>query len=226
MSIGYGYGSEWHLLRWMGRHRQEFDRLVLAAIGNGAAALDWLDSAWNRGAVWPDAEIKGLDFLPVAHPARIDWEQKWPQTGNVPNWDAVGRLLLGDGSTEWVLVEAKAHVGELKSSCGAKANGGRPLIKRFLDDAKQALGVPVSHDWLTDHYQYANRVANLHFLQANGVSARLLMICFTGDRRPGWSCPVNQQAWQPALQKAKAHLGLSSGHGLANRIHELYLPVA
>jgi len=225
MSIGYGYGSEWHLLRWMGRHRQEFDQRVLAAIGHGKAQLDWLDCTLAPGATWLDAEIKGLDFLPAGDSVRARWEQEWPQTGNVPNWDAVGRLH-GDGSTDWLLVEAKAHIGELKSSCGAKKNGGLLLIEKFLDEAKQALGVPASHDWLKGHYQLANRVANLHFLRANGISARLLLLYFTGDHRPGWRCPKDQQEWQPALQKAKAHLGLPSGHGLASRIHELYLPVA
>ena len=32
-SFGSGYGSEWHLLRWLGRHRQELDKRVLAATG-------------------------------------------------------------------------------------------------------------------------------------------------------------------------------------------------
>ena len=226
MSIGYGYGSEWHLLRWMGRHRQEFDRRVLAAIGLGEAQLDWLDCGWNRRAVWPDAEIAGLDFLPAHDAVRARWTNLWPQTGNLPNWDAVGQVSKNDVPADWLLVEAKAHIGELKSDCKAKPNGGRPQISTFLDQAKQALGVPGSQDWLQGHYQSANRIANLHFLQQNGVSARLLFVYFTGDHRPGWSCPIDQQAWQPALAKVKAHLGLPAGHPIQSRIHEVYLPVA
>lgn len=223
MSIGCGYGSEWHLLRWMGRHRDQLDRHVLARVGNGAERIDWVDCGWSGGGS-PDAEVKGLDFLPQADPARMRWSSAWPQTGNVPNWDAVGRLHRG-GTTEWLLVEAKAHIAELTSHCGAKPHGGRPKIEAFLDDAKQALGVPSGHDWLTGHYQLANRIAHLHFLQANGVPARLLLLYFTGDERKGWNCPKVEQEWQPALQKAKAQLGLPPSHGLANRIHELFLPV-
>ena len=31
--MGYGYGSELHLLRWMGRHRNKFNDEVSKAIG-------------------------------------------------------------------------------------------------------------------------------------------------------------------------------------------------
>jgi len=41
--IGYGHGSEYHLLRWMGRHRHAFDSAVLAAVGRVL-----IEEVWER----------------------------------------------------------------------------------------------------------------------------------------------------------------------------------
>ena len=59
--IGHGYGSEWHLLRYLGRHRAAVDRFVLDA--TGGEAIEWLDFGFNRNAAMFDDEPKGLEFL-------------------------------------------------------------------------------------------------------------------------------------------------------------------
>ena len=131
-----------------------------------------------------------------------------------------------DGKHEWLLVEAKAHIDELESSCGAKPHGGRPKIETFLDRAKQHLGVQPNCDWLNGHYQYANRLATLSFLDKFGVSARLVFIYFTGDHHLGWSCPPDASGWQQDLIGMKSLLGLPAIHPLSGRIHDLFLRVA
>ena len=228
--MGNGYGSECHLLRWMGRHRKKFDEEVLSAIGCPySLAVDWEEFGFQKGGgFWPDEEIRALDFLGPQHQARKKWQMEWPQTGNVPNWDAVGRLPLNSGESEWLLVEAKAHLGELKSSCGAKDKKGASWakIETFLARTKTALGVPASANWMEGHYQYANRLALLDFLLRNEVQARLIFIYFTGDSRKGWQCPSNQRGWFSALADLKTHLALSKNHSLADRTHDIYLPVA
>jgi hypothetical protein len=37
-----------------------------------------------------DREWKGLEFLDSASDVKSAWVKFWPQSGNVPNWDAVG----------------------------------------------------------------------------------------------------------------------------------------
>lgn len=224
--VGHGYGSEWQLLRWMGRHRTEFDRRVLHAVGQPESRVKWLDHGVDPGREWPDIEPKGLSFLPDGDPVRAKWESQWPQSGNVPNWDAVGLIEGKDGYREWLLVEAKAHTGELVSSCGARSHGGLPRIEHFLAEAKIHLGAPSSCDWLTGNYQYANRVATLSFLVRQGLPARLLFLYFTGEHHQGWDCPADAHGWQASLSQVKAHLGLSAGHAIADFIHDLFLPVA
>jgi hypothetical protein len=93
--IGHGYGSEWHLLRYLGYHRTLLDQQVLES--TRASRVDWLDFGF-RGpkSKWRDSEIKGLDFLSPDDPIRKAWADVWPQRGNAPNWDAVGRISAND----------------------------------------------------------------------------------------------------------------------------------
>ncbi len=171
-----------------------------------------------------DGEWKGLDFLPDDLPAKDDWRKFWPQTGNVPNWDAVGWLQQGP-QMDLLLVEAKAHVEEIQSRCGAKEQGGLSRIRSAFQEAKAAFGVQGDPDWLEPHYQYCNRLAALHFLMRHGVSARLVFIYFLGDNNPHGGCPLDEAAWQAVLEPMKAQLGLTGGSQLERRVHEVFLPV-
>ena len=74
---------------------------------------------------------------------------------------------------ELVLVEAKAHLGEIGSNCSAK-EAGRGIIRKAFERTQDALSVNTSSDWTEKYYQYANRVACLHLLTQTG----LLPICF------------------------------------------------
>ncbi len=94
--IGHGYGSEWQMLRYLGRHR----RALTAAVAGlcGCTNIDWLDFPFDPKNRFHDAEWKGLDFLPPEHSAvREQWQREWPQTGNVMNWDAVDWTAVGRG---------------------------------------------------------------------------------------------------------------------------------
>ncbi len=64
-----------------------------------------------------------------------------------------------NGQDEWLLVEAKAHIGEMQSDCEATEKGGLLTIRSTLADLKRDLGVPAERDWLVRYYQVANRLA-------------------------------------------------------------------
>lgn len=222
--IGNGYGSECHLLRFLGRHRALLDASVMEAVG--ADGITWLDFPFDARRPWLDGEWKGLDFLPADSPALAAWRRLWPRRGNPPNWDAVGCVTVG-GVTEWLLVEAKANVEEMRSSCQASPDGGRPAIERVLADTKAALGVAGDRDWLNGHYQLCNRLAVLHLLTRHGVPARLLFIHFLGDRGgAGRTCPATADAWSAELAAQDAHVGLPPVHPLSGRVHRMFLAVA
>jgi hypothetical protein len=222
--MGDGYGSECHLLRYLGRHRNRFDDMIRSKIG--ADAVRWLDFHFDQTKRWPDGERKGIDFLSADDPAQIAWRQVWPQRGNPPNWDAVG-VATFNSQYEWLLLEAKAHAGEVISDCQATDDGGLPLIRATLASVKRDLCVPAERDWLRRYYQFANRLAVLHFLMRNNVNARLLFIYFIGDKRPdGISCPQSEAAWEQPLMDQANWLGLSGEHTLSTRIHKLFVPTS
>ncbi|MQB02127.1 MAG: hypothetical protein GEU78_18040 [Actinobacteria bacterium] len=73
MAIGYTYGSEWHLLRYLAYHREDLSRDVEAAIP-GSKVLRWLDHGYRKsllvtdfveGAGCPDASGIGPAILTV-----------------------------------------------------------------------------------------------------------------------------------------------------------------
>jgi hypothetical protein len=221
--MGDGYGSECHLLRFLGRHRDQFDRLVLSS--TGAYTVRWLDFHFDPTRRWQDGERKGLDFLPPDHPAVAAWTKYWPQRGSQPNWDAVGVVSIG-GADEWLLVEAKAHIGEMVSDCKASEEGGLSKIRSALDEVKAIVGVPIDRDWLRRYYQFANRLAVMNFLLRNNVPARLLFIYFVGDKRSdGISCPQTDGEWAKALQDQAQWLGITEENALSKRVHKMFLPI-
>jgi hypothetical protein len=221
--IGSGYGSEWHLLRYLGRHRAYLNERLAAV--TGATSVHWLDFPFDGDKPRLDREWEGLEFLPRDDPTRAAWSDYWPQTGTQQNWDAIGRATIGEAE-EWLLVEAKAHLGEIKSNCGAKESGGLPKIRDAFEALKSGIGAGDDRDWLNGYYQYANRLAVLDFLTQRDVPARLLSIYFTGDtRKRGITCPGNQAEWQEALSTQDQWLGLEGDHRLSPRVHKIFLPV-
>jgi hypothetical protein len=193
-----------------------------------ANSIEWLDFDFsgvadadhNHG----DCELTGVEFLPTDDAARAAWREFWPQRGSAQNWDAVAWLQYPD-RREWLLLEAKANVEELRSAAGAKHPGSVGKIKQALDATKGSMGVDAACDWNQPYYQYANRLAFLHFLSTQGVAARLCFLYFTGDAVPGRTCPKSRSEWQPAIAEMKAHLGLTGRSELEARVHHTFMPV-
>lgn len=226
--VGYGYGSEWHLLRYLGYHRDYLSQKTLKKTGGNS--IEWLDFDFSKenAPLHDDREFSGLEFI---HDAEVQekWKAFWAQTGNSQNWDAVGKIHF-DNHDEWLLVEAKGHVGEIKSNCGATNPTSKQKIYSALKKAGQAFGnqtKPVEN-WLENCYQYANRLAVLYFLMKEcvpSVNARLLFLYFYGENRENLECPQNEQKWLQAIQETSDRLGIDKSCELAKRVHYLILPV-
>jgi hypothetical protein len=61
--IGYGYGSEWHLLRYPGYHRNTLNDGVLQA--TGGSEVEWLDLEFSRSCkpLHDDCELMDVKLL-------------------------------------------------------------------------------------------------------------------------------------------------------------------
>ncbi|MEX1015083.1 MAG: hypothetical protein WDZ80_08075 [Candidatus Paceibacterota bacterium] len=228
--IGYGYGSEWHLLRFLGYHRDYLNQEIEDVIGMGT--IKWLDFPFSglNERFKRDEEYKGLNFLDDNQYEHIlsKWKEYWPTTGNQQNWDAIGKAGSDD---TWILVEAKANLEECESSTQAKPateNGGRDkIIEAFKDPIKLLTGSTDTDPeiWLNKYYQYANRLAVLHFLNENKIKANLLFIYFIGDDNTSGTCPKSKDAWETKVQDIHEHLRIDEKSPLMKQVKHLYLPI-
>lgn len=191
-------------LKWVQRLVNRYPEQLAHAVATGGEPIDLAGVRWvspREEDGW--AEYRDDGFLRVVGQERlIDPLAKfWPKQG--PQWDALG--LAKDGSV--LLVEAKAHVAELASTCAASPNS-RTLIDAALGMTATDLDCSVTPAWTDSYYQYANRLAHLRFLQRNGVPAHLLFVYFYGDAM--MNGPGSAEEWKQALRTMYEALGIRS----------------
>lgn len=203
-----GRGSLLWIQKAVNKHPDVLNRLLLPQIA-GAKSIAWrspLES--DELAEYRDSaflERIGLDHL--AEPLGKFWPIRGPQ------WDALGTTDAGD----IVLVEAKAHINELVSG-GSKAEAEASVsrIDGAFSQTIAALKAVPQITWTGPLYQTANRIAHLYFLNSQGVSAWLALVCFVGDET--MKGPNSADEWRGALHLANRMLGLPSSHPLSRRI--------
>lgn len=239
-----GEGSEYHLLRFLGRHRGNLNKAIVSVLERdgteGVESINWLDFQYYTNSPTKDGEIQGMDFL--SDDGIRQWQNYWPdKRARTPNrrgiqsWDAVGQLSFSDRD-EWLLVEAKAYEDEYLTSnaCGA-GEGSLPDIERTLQATRQAMGaaelpwVEVREAWLGEGcYQVANRFACLNFLTnvvAPRQQARLLFVYFLNDSFEGGVCPNSASEWEPLILETHNKMGIPLSHEFKSRTHYLFLDV-
>ena len=221
-SLGYGYGSEFQLLRFMGRHREELNEILSKQLGI-SNNIYWLDFNYSQDNKSKDRELIGFQFLKSSVINDLKVSEFWPDKG--PNWDAVAV----DGTT-YLLIEAKAHIKELshKNMTGAK-NKSYDLIRRSIHSLQKKYKIPIDDLWLTDYYQLANRLAFCDFLNEKGVSSRLVYICFLNGYEYSYSghkiinkSVKNKVEWQKALNEMIEKMNIK-GTPLEDLIEPVYI---
>lgn len=224
--MALGYGSEFHLLRWTGRHRSEFDRRIMKILN--VDNITWLDFEFSGDKNSPDRELVGLSFLknePNYNSILTTWKKEWPQSGNSMNWDLVGFTTENETKT-WILIEAKAHIGELDQACGAISAESIKKIERVLDTAASNNGIQILVDnlWTKKYYQLANRIYVLDLLKRSLINAKLINIYFVGDKiSTNRKSPQNEQSWQPEVDKMKRYLNIEEQSAID--VLDLYLNI-
>jgi len=222
--FAYGFSGRLHLLRFLGWHRGLLDARIGEIVR--AKSVRWLDHGFSRAGEELDVGLNGLDFLPPQVDARAAWRSIWPNDIHPVSWDAVAEVV-GPRDSEWILVEALSHLEELQSNCESKNwRDGLSTIADALARTQNALGVPMETDWLRGHYRHASRLAALNYLLSRGEKARLVIVCFSGDRSDvRRHCPQGQREWEQALAARERQLQLPLRHRLSSHIHRLFLDV-
>jgi hypothetical protein len=149
-----------------------------------------------------------LDRLELGHLTQ-SLSDFWPNRG--AQWDALGRF---DGGRV-LLVEAKAHIDEFCSPPSGATPASLAQIRAALAWTAEQLGVDpsASVNWHTHFYQYANRLAHLAWLRANGVDAWLAMVGFADVK--GFNDRASANAWEAAYRVAHYAMGLPYRHKLS-----------
>ena len=89
---GEGYGSEHHFRDYRAHRADEFDRLLLQALGTqDDGSLEWIYPVGAEGEREPD----GLAFLNDRPDVLDRWRNYWPQLGRAQTWDGIARLRAG-----------------------------------------------------------------------------------------------------------------------------------
>ena len=95
------------------------------------------------------------------------------------------------------------------------------MINASLTAAKKHFQAVGNLDWSKGYYQYANRLAHLHFLTSLGIEAYLVFTYFKDDNSV--KGPVNEQAWNLKLKPMYQHLGLGSSWP-THHVYNVFLP--
>lgn len=206
-------GSQRHMQDAVERRQDELAATIVGARPELAGrAIRWLSPLGSENYV----EYRDEAFLRVLGLDRFapDLATFWPRMG--PSWDA---LALVDGR-EPLLIEAKAHLRETPApdTCGAESPSSTQLITNSLGRVRKDLGVDLqAPSWTDHHYQIANRLAHLWWLQVERQAPSwLLFLGFTES--PDWPDPLSANSWLSLIEDAWRDLGVPSSHVLSDRI--------
>ena len=198
--LALGYGSKYQLLRMLGWHRNEFNDAI-AQSAHISSNINWLDFRFNGPE---DKELLNFDFIDSL---KAEWRNYWACGATGLNWDAVG--VTEDGT--YVLVEAKAHIGEMKSSASgsekSKKSNNQVITKTINKYGVQR----TAEDWNRDVYQLANRLVAVDFLNEKGIKAVLVYVLF--ENGYGFNTSINKsvskEEWEKAIKNEFDKAGIA-----------------
>lgn len=180
--MGLGYGSEYQLLRFLGHHRNELNKIIKVNT-KFKGELIWLDYPKNFKKMSLDGEYTGVNFLDDEiikesfSPEKIKslkhgWREFWSIKGSQPNIDGLILHKL-ENEVELIIVEAKANLKEIESKTESETNN---KIQEAFKDTQRNLNI-CNNNWFGKYYQLANRLALVNFLNRD-IKSSLLYIYF------------------------------------------------
>lgn len=179
--IGYGYGSEYQLMRFLGHHRNLLEKEIRKQVGLCDGEFNWLDFGFADPAkvISGDKEIVGLKFLKERFQSKypdVEREYKKYNIKNQRPWQSWDAVFIYDDIL--YLVEAKAHIGEFESKGYEKGKNKDSNVRRYFEDQLGKFNIKVSDSWFGKYYQFCNRLATAALLNNCGITTKILYICF------------------------------------------------
>ncbi len=199
------------------------DREICGKLKSSPGKIQWLSPLKCDGyKEYRDSEF--LDRLEISL-SKFPRSRFWPELG--PKWDGLGKADKG----QILLVEAKSHVAELRSTLGAKNPISLTKIHSSLNETKGYIHRSSEYavDWTTGVYQYANRLAHLYlFHKLNGLDAYLVLLYFLNDREMASGdtfVPATPAEWESVIRYQDRIMGIRQRHPLSDRIIHAFIDV-
>lgn len=204
-------GSQKWLQQAVNRQPAVLDDLILPKLV-GATSISWRSPLKQDGY----AEYRDADFLKRIGAANLapNLASFWPSRG--PQWDA----LACSDQNDIILVEAKAHVGELCSPATKASLASHKKIQDALEWTALLIGAKPRAPWTDLFYQLANRIAHLCFLREQGFKAWLVLVNFIGDDE--MQGPSTDEEWHAAYQIVWHVLGIPQDNSYHSFIIDIY----
>jgi len=205
--IGFGYGSEWQLMRMMGRHRKYFDQLVYEKIRHISPEsnqndIEWLDFKIKNSQ---DSEWRGRDLFHY-----LELGNDHPKILSDTNWDIVGKV-----DYIYLLGEAKGRItSEFEKKNDKSGAGPKSLIEEVLD--YYDISYDFTDAWVSKAFQIGNRIAMNYYLKRFNITSKILYIFFINDwkyvngndiRIDNRNSVSNKQDWIDSFMRMISRLG-------------------
>lgn len=204
-------GSKFLLQKYVNNNQEELNKLILMSSPSLISFIDKeLSVNWISPLMESDYKEYRNEFLELVDEwkdKRTQLEMHWAKKG--PQWDGVAVVEGENGQKGLLLVEAKAHVYEMRSKIQARDNKSKAVIKSSILEVKRALGSQVSLDiWLNQYYQLANRLTYLYVLNEKiGIPTWLILVNFVDDHT---HIQTDSLKWIQHYQDVYNQMGISS----------------
>ena len=144
---------------------------------NDELAIEWISPLKQHG--YKEYRDNFLNVLGISGeiPKEI-----WPKRG--PVWDGLAKAKGNSGEEIILLVEAKAHLSEMKSELRAASTESINIIKKTFQQFRQKNGIDETYasSWENSYYQLANRLIYLDYLNHTlNTKTYLVLINFLDD---------------------------------------------
>lgn len=219
-NMGFGYGSEYQLLRFLGRYRNEFNQNFRNQL-NLQKDISWFDFVRNKSK---DKEILNTNFIKSDTLKKL-WSEIWPTNDEKSgiNWDLVGII-----ENEYILVEAKANLAESNQKIGAK----EPAKSKAINSIKslwEKYGLEYTDFIHEKMYQLANRLVFLDFMESQGYNVKLVYLYFINGYKYSYINPklknqsvLSIEEWKINIQEYYKNMNIL-GSKLEEKINYVFI---
>ncbi|HZK55524.1 MAG TPA: hypothetical protein VFC84_15230 [Desulfosporosinus sp.] len=218
-------GSRLYLQEYMAHAKDELSEFIIAASPSLLAFMEGKTKIeWKSPLAKDDFYEYRDDFLKVLGLEQETYQEAnhrliafWPKIG--PQWDGLAIVEGNNREIGLLLVEAKAHITETKSSLKAESQVSIDLINQSIAIAQGYYGLEETK-WTQNYYQLGNRIAFLYFMnEILHIPTWLVLLNFTD----GAYKTTSRGEWLAHYHEIYRDMGINyANHTLLNYVIQVF----